>query len=186
MIRTCAALLVVTAIALPAAAQTPPPAPTPALGAADAAQIVSVIDRVCIPIIGGAKASAVASAVGMRTNRDGDMVMQLEGSGRITVSPPSESNPTVCTMTALYDIGGDGAVYDALNGWAHARTIPYEQRRTRESSQVDNETHVTSTWIGTEGTSAANLVLIQEKRADGRSMTGRADQATILFSITPN
>jgi hypothetical protein len=178
-----ALLAVFAAAALPAAAQTPPPA-TP--GAADAAQVVSVIEHVCIPMIGGAKASTVAPALGMRTNRDGDLVMRLEGGKQITVTPPNGANPTLCTLTAVYDTGGDGAVYDALDGWSHARPVAYEQRRSKETAQAGDETHITSTWVGAEAAGTEGLVLIQAKRADGRPLSGRGDQATILFSITPN
>jgi hypothetical protein len=196
MIHIRAALLAVfAAAALPAAAQEAPAAAPPAPAAApappapvsgDAAQLLSVLDHVCIPIIGGAKASAVAPALGMRINRDGDLVMQLDGSKRITVTPPNEANPRLCTLTMVYDIGGDGVIFDALNGWAHAKPVPYESRRVKDSSQVDNETHITSTWDGAEAGATEGLVLIQAKRADGRPLSGRGDQATILFSITPN
>jgi hypothetical protein len=177
-----ALLAVFAAAALPAAAQTPTATP----GVADAAQVISVIDRICIPMIGGAKASTVAPALGLRTNRDGDLVLRLEGGKQITVTPPNGANPTLCTLTAVYDIGGDGAVYDALDSWSRARPVPYEQRRAKETAQAGDETHVTSTWVGAEAAGTEGLVLIQAKRADGRPLSGRGDQATILFSITPN
>ena len=47
--------------------------------------------------------------------------------------------------------------------------------------------HVGIPMIGdAETRSTEGLVLIQAKRADGRPLSGRADQATVLFSITPN
>ena len=165
------------------AAPTPPP-PAPPTG--DAAQVLSVLDHFCGPAIGGASSDKLASQLGMRKNRDGDLVLVLNGAKRITVTPPNPSNPTVCTLTVLYDVGGDGPIYDALNTWGQAHPNPYVPGRVREASQVGGETHVTSTWSAVEADGAEGLVFIQARTADGKPLNGRTDQATILFSIRPS
>jgi len=139
-----------------------------------------------VPTIGGAPADKLAGQMGLRKNRYDELVLALGGPKRITVTPPNSSNPTVCTLTVLYDIGGDGPIYDALNNWALAHANPYVQARTRETSQVADETHVTSTWSAVETDGAEGLVFIQARTADGKPLAGRTDQATILFSIRPN
>lgn len=171
----------------PAAPAAPAPvSPPPAPPTGDAAQILSVLDRFCVPAIGGGSSDKLASQLGMHKNRDGDLVLSLGGPKRITVTPPNSSNPTVCILTVLYDIGGDGPIYDALNNWGQAHSNPYVQARVRETSQVGDETHVTSTWSAVEADGAEGLVFIQARTADGKPLSGRADQATILFSIRPS
>ena len=197
MIRTRVALLALFAtLATRALAQTPPnpppaapaaPAtPTPPPPTGDAAQVISVLEHLCIPAIGGTPADKLASQLGMRKNRDDDLVLALASPKRIAVTPPNASNPTVCTLTVLYDIGGDGPIYDALNNWALAHPNPYVQARAHEASQVGGESHITSTWSAVEADGAEGLVFIQARTAAGKPLTFRADQATILFSIRPN
>jgi hypothetical protein len=152
----------------------------------DAAQIISVLDHFCVPAIGGAKPEKLASQVGLRKNRDDDFVLSLGGPKRITVTPPDPANPTVCSLTVLYDIGGDGPIYTALNNWALAHANPYVLARDHETSQVGDETHVTSTWSAVEADGAEGLVFIQARTADNKPLTSHADQATVLFSIRPN
>jgi hypothetical protein len=171
----------------PAAPETPPAPPAPsAPPTGDAAQIVSILDHFCVPAIGGGSADKLGRPLGLRKNRDGDFVMALAGAKKITVSPPNTSNPTVCTMSVLYDVDGEGPIYAALNNWALAHANPYVQARNHETSQVGDETHVTSTWSAVEADGAEGLVFIQERTSDGKPLSGRADQATILFSIRPS
>jgi hypothetical protein len=171
--------------ATPPAPTPPPPAPL-APPSGDAAQILSILDHFCVPAIHGTAAEKLAPSLGLRRNRDGDWVLPLAGSKRIMVTAPNVSNPTVCTLTVLYDVGGDGPIFDALNNWALAHPTPFVPARARETSQVGNETHITSTWSGVETDGEEGLVFIQARTAAGKPLTGRADQATVLFSIRPS
>ena len=165
----------------PPAPPAPPPPPT-----GDAAQIIAALDKFCVPAIKGTAPNKLSGALGLRKNRDDDWVLSLGGPKRITITPPNPSDPNVCTLTVLYDIGGDAPIYEALNNWAVAHTNPYVQAKKQESAQVGDETHVTSTWSAVEDDGAEGLVFIQARTADGKPLTGRADQATVLFSIRPN
>jgi hypothetical protein len=169
------------------APQPPAPAvsPQPGSNASDAAQIVSVLDRFCVPAVAGAPAAKLAASVGIRTNRDGDMVLALAGGNRITVSPPDTSNPNVCILTVLYDVGGDRPIFDALKGWALAHKPAYAPGKVRESSTVGDESHIISTWEGTEADGIEGLVFVQARTADDKPLTAGADQATIIFSVQP-
>jgi hypothetical protein len=167
--------------AAPEAAPAPPPPPT-----GDAAQVIAVLDRFCAPAIHGQKPEALGPALGLRKNRDGDFALSLGGPKRITVSPPNPSNPTVCSLTVLYDVGADGPIYTALNNWALSHANPYVQARNHEASQVGDEAHVTSTWSAVEADGAEGLVFIQTRTADNKPLAGRADQASVLFSIRPS
>jgi hypothetical protein len=168
----------------PPAAATPPAPPPPPTG--DAAQVIAVLDRFCAPAIRGEKPEGLATGLGLRKNRDGDFVLSLGGAKRITVSPPNPSNPTVCSLNVLYDVGGAEPIETALNNWALAHANPYVRARNHETSQVGDETHVTSTWSAVEADGDEGLVFIQARTADNKPLNGRADQATILFSVRPS
>lgn len=58
--------------------------------------------------------------------------------------------------------------------------------RTREQSQLDNELHVVSSWIGAGPKGSEGLLLIQRKRADGGPLNGARNLAQISYSLTPN
>lgn len=203
MVRVRFALLslLAAATAVAASAQTPqsPPAqaapetpPSPAATApaapptGDAAQVISLLDNFCVPAIKGTPVDKLARSQGLHKNYDGDLVLSLAGAKKITITSPNVANPTVCSLTLLYDIGGDGPIYTALNNWALAHANPYVQARARETSTVDDETHITSTWSAVEADGSEGLVFIQDRTADGKPLTKRADQATILFSIRPS
>ena len=174
----------------PAAPATPPsaaPAPTPAPPpTGDAAQVINLLEHFCVPTIAGDSAEKLARPLGLHRNRDGDFVMSLGGPKRITVTAPNSANPTVCSMTVLYDVGDDTPIYDALNNWALAHANPYVAERKHERSEVGDLTHITSTWSAVEKDGAEGLVFIEDKTADGKPLSSRADQATILFSIRPS
>ncbi len=172
------------ATAAPEAPPAPTPPPPPPTG--DAAQVISVLDHLCVPAIAGGSPDKLASQLGLRKNRDGELVLALGGPKRITVTPPNPSDPTVCTLTVLYDVGGDGPIYEALKNWGQAHANPYVPGRVRETSQVGDETHVTSTWSAVEADGAEGLVFIQARTAGGKPLNGRTDQATILFSVRPS
>jgi hypothetical protein len=179
-----AVLILLGAVAGPVAAQTPP-SPPAAPAAGDAAQVLTVLDRFCVPAVGGTPANKLAPALGIRTNRDGDLVLALSGSNRITITPPDVSNPKVCILTVLYDVGADGPIFDALNGWALARKVPYTPGKVHESSVAGDQTIVSSTWEGTEADGEEGLVFSQARTADGKPLTAGADQATVIFSVQP-
>jgi hypothetical protein len=179
-----AVLILFGAVAGPVAAQTPPSTPSAPI-AGDAAQILTVLDRFCVPAIGGAPAGKLAPALGIRANRDGDLVLALSGSDRITITPPDVSNPNACILTVLYNIGADRPIFDALNGWALAHKVPYTPGKVRESSAAGDQTIIISTWEGTEADGDEGLVFSQARTADGKPLTANADQATIIFSVQP-
>jgi hypothetical protein len=163
-----------------------PAAPPAAPPTGDAAQIISVLDQFCVPAIKGGSVDQLASKLNMHKNRDGDLILSLSGPKRIMVTPPNPSNPTVCTLTVLYDVGGDKPIYDALNNWALAHPTPYVEERTKETSTVGDESHITSTWSAVEADGEEGLVFIQARTHDGKPLNGRTDQATVLFSIRPS
>jgi hypothetical protein len=164
----------------PVASTAPPPPPT-----GDAAQVVSILDHLCVPALAGGAGDKLAAQLGLRKNRDGDWVLSLGGPKKITVTPPNPSNPTVCSLTLLYDVDGDGPIYTALSNWALAHPTPFVQARNHETTQVGDETHVTSTWSAVEADGDEGLVFIQERNAQNKPLNGRADQAEVLFSVRP-
>jgi hypothetical protein len=168
--------------AAPAApAEAPAPAPAPAAPPSTIAPyVISTIEKVCIPLIHKEKVKQVAKDNGLKRTRDG-LVLQLQGVDKVTVSPPTKANPTVCTLTLEYQIDTGEGIVAALNGWAAAQTPPLEPRDVGYQA-----TPAIKSWSWTGGTPPAReaMVFNIRKTPDGRPLDKDHDVATVLFSLS--
>lgn len=170
-------------------APSPPPAAAPAKTlptSGDAAQFLSVLDRVCTPLLNGAKPADVIAAAGLRKGREDALYLPLDGGKRINITPPRYNNPTICALDVVYDVGGGDAVFNALDAWASLHPTVLAPLRVREQSQIDNELHIISSWTGAGAKATEGLLLVQRKRADGGPLSANREQAQIIYSLTPN
>jgi hypothetical protein len=112
-----------TAPATPAApaAEAPPALPT----TGDGATIISVIEKLCVPLVRGGNlddvAKANAAAFGLKKNRRDNTWQMPLGTGNkdynITFSPPGV-NKDVCRGEVHYALGQDKPIVEALNIWS--------------------------------------------------------------------
>ena len=102
------------------AAEAPPTLPTTGDGAA----IISLIEKVCIPLVRGGNlddiAKANAATLGLKKNRrDGSWTMPL-GANRdynVTLTPPG-INKDVCRGEVHYALNEDKPIVSAINIWS--------------------------------------------------------------------
>jgi hypothetical protein len=184
------------AAAAPAPAESPAPAPAPAApeAAAPAATaapaptppssiapyVLSTLDKVCTPLIHKAKIKEVAQANGLKHSH-GAWVLQLQGVDQITVSPPTQANPTVCTLDLHYQIDQTPGLVAALNAWAAAQNPPLQPGDVGYQA-----TAALKSWTWTGGTVAAREAVVFNARRtpDGRPIGKDYDAGTILFNLT--
>jgi hypothetical protein len=153
----------------------PPPAPT-----GEAASVISMLEKACIPLIKGQDPKAVATANGLRRSRD-DLVLQLPGVQRITLAPPTMANPTVCTLTVNYDVDQSKPLVDALGNWGSIQTPPMAPL----GSGFQSGPGMTGwSWSGDSAQTHTGLVLTVQKTPDGKPVGKGYDVATVLFSLT--
>src|SRR5205085_7073780 len=84
------------------------------------------LDKACTPLIKGQDIKAVAAAAGLKRSGT-DLVMQLPGSQKIILTPPTQNNPTVCILALQYEVNGTQNLVGALGAWTAARNPPMPQ-----------------------------------------------------------
>jgi hypothetical protein len=170
----------------PPAPPPPPPEPLkPLPTAGEPLQVLSALDHACVPLVGGADAKSVATAAGMRINRDGDLYINFDGGQKISILAPSPANPQNCSMTVVYATGGGDALLEALQAWVARRPTPLPADKVAASQPDDKGVSIISTWVHYGPPTTEGLVFVQHKRADGTPLSSRNETAEVLFSIRP-
>jgi hypothetical protein len=108
--------------AAPAAAAEPPPA-VPTTG--DGAAIISLIEKICVPLVRGGNlddiAKANAATLGLKKNRrDNTWTMPLGTTNKdynVTIQPTG-SNKDVCRAEVHYAVNEDKPITTAVNIWS--------------------------------------------------------------------
>jgi hypothetical protein len=100
----------------PAAAEAAPTLPT----TGDGAVILTVIEKLCVPLVRGGKLDDLAKANGFRQNRrDGTWTLPLGGDKNYSVTMfPVGVNKDVCRGEVHYTLGGEKPIVAALNVWS--------------------------------------------------------------------
>jgi hypothetical protein len=178
-----AAALVLLAFASTAAsialAATPAPAPDPA------AAVMTVAKDVCLRLLQGGKIEVVAKTTGLKNGRE-SWVLPLGGKQRIEVSPPSGSNPHVCTATVFHDPDAAAPIIAALTDWAAAQTPPLLVVKAQEKSTGSLYQQTTSSWEGKIAGGDLGMIYAEDKTLAGKSVAGALDQATLMVGLTPS
>lgn len=147
------------------------------------AVIVTAVEKVCLPLVGGQTLQAVAAATGV-TVRDNSWTMPLPGRGEIRVSPPGRANPTTCSASVSFTPGGQTAFIAALNEWAAAHAPPLRPLRRREQSRNSDLQYWISSWTGgTAQAGTTNLVFTEQAELDGRPTDGALSEAMLLVNV---
>jgi len=102
------------------AAEAPPTLPT----TGDGAQIISLVEKVCVPLVRGGNLDDIAKAnsatLGLRKNRrDGSWTMPLASGKDYNVTLfPSGANKDVCRGEVHYALNQDKPIVEAVNIWS--------------------------------------------------------------------
>lgn len=141
-------------------------------------QVTGLIDKACHPLIKGQELKAVAAAAGMKRS-GGDLVLQLQGSQKIVLSPPTQANPNVCILALQYEVNGTQGVVDALTGWAAAQTPPIPELNAAYKPAPG----LTGwSWSVDTGPVQAGLVFTARRTPDDKPVGRDYDVGTVLFS----
>jgi hypothetical protein len=166
------------AVASPAVAQTaaPPatrtaPAPLAAAQTPLTEDAITALDKVCLPILRGAKVKAVGPAAGFKL-RNGDWSRSIDDRQQLDLDPPDVANPHLCTITVTYAPGAGAQLRAALGGWASAQV----------NQAIPGSDLTTSQWSGAAAGGVESLVLSQERPAQ---KTSGSRQSTLTVSLGP-
>ena len=184
---TPAAPLSQTPAAPPAAAAPPAPseaeaAPTlPTTG--DEATILSVLERVCVPLVRGGSLDQLGASAGMRKNRrDGTWSIGL-GSGRdynITVQPQGV-NKDVCEAEVHFAIGQDAPIFKAVNIWAFLHKPELQATANYVAVDADGIKRVRRSWENQASNGSTAVNFTTWRKPDDAPLNRKYDTGMLFY-----
>ncbi|MFN3521098.1 MAG: hypothetical protein ACK4YQ_02525 [Phenylobacterium sp.] len=168
----------------PAAAPADDPAAHPTLPTTgDGAEVISVINNICVPSVRGKTVEEVAKPLGFKFNRRENTWSKVMGSKpyEITVLPKG-SNTNVCNVRVKYAVGQERPIVNALNIWAFLHQPEMPMQRNDFMVGADGVKRITLSWEYFTDKESTGLVLVQLKNPDDSPLDKKFDQATILYS----
>ncbi|WP_374573567.1 hypothetical protein [Phenylobacterium sp.] len=172
----------------PAAAPAPAPAddaeahPTlPTTG--DGAEVISVINNICVPLVHGGTVDELAKPLGFKKNKREGTWVKTMGAKPYEISVlPKGANENVCNVTVHYAVGEAKPIVNALNIWAFLHQPELPMQRNDFVVGADGVKRVTLSWEYFTDHQSTGLVLVQLKNPDDSPIDKKFDQATILYS----
>lgn len=176
-----------------AAAPAAPAAPAPAADdpalhptlptTGDGAEVISVVEKICVPMVRGGSIDQLAPALGFKKNRRDGSYSKVLGAKPydIVVSAPG-SNKDVCNLTVHYAIGQERPIVTGLNIWSFLHQPELKMQRNDFMVGPDGVKRVTLSWEYFTDHESTGLVLVQLKKPDGSSLNPKFDEATVLYS----
>lgn len=174
---------------LPLVPPTPeePPPPRPVLPTTgDVATVLSVLDRICIPVVSGQDLDLAAKAFGMKkSRRDGSWSMRLESGRRHEVKVfPLGANADVCNVELRYAIGEDAPLTSALNIWSfvHEPSLTPTANYT-QPQDPDGLQRVRRSWESVTSSKLIGVNFSTVRKADGSPLNRRYSTATLQYQV---
>jgi hypothetical protein len=168
-----------TAEATPAPAAEPPTLPT----TGDGAVLLSVIDKMCAPLVRGGNFDDLGKAMGMKKNRrDNSWSLGLGGDKAytVTVFAPG-ANKDVCRGEIHYAVNQTDPIVKALNVWAFLHQPEFVLQANYVKVYDDGVKRVQRSWehLEANGSQAVNFTTLT--KADDSSLNGKYSTAEFYY-----
>jgi hypothetical protein len=173
------------ATATPAApaAEAPPALPT----TGDGATIISVLEKICVPLVRGGNlddiAKANAQALGLKKNRrDNTWTMPL-GSGKdytVTFAPPGV-NKDVCRGEVHYAINQDKPIVEAVNIWSFLHQPELILQANYVAVDPDGIKRVRKSWEHLDATSSTAVNFSTWTKPDDTSLNSKFSTGELYY-----
>lgn len=166
----------------PAAEPAPPPPALPTSG--DGATVLSVLEKVCVPLVRGGSLETLAKPLGMRLNRrEGAWAMPL-GTNRAhqVIVYPTGSNRDVCRVEIRHAVGQDAPITSALNIWSFVHQPPLDPTANYTQPQdPDGLKRVRRSWESLSANSSIGLNISTVTNPDGSPVNKAYGLATMQY-----
>lgn len=184
------------ATAPPVAETTPPPAapeipaepaaPPPTLPTSgDAAELISVLENVCVPAVRGSKATELAKAQGFKLNRrqqTWNKRLGAENKNYEIIVYPQGSNQTVCIVDVHYGMGQAEEIAKALNVWAFIHQPPLDPTANYTQPQdPDGLKRVRRSWEYLTDKESIGLNFSTVRNPDDSPLSPKYDTGTMQY-----
>lgn len=170
-----------------AAAQAPaaPAEPAPTLPTSgDGAQILTALEKVCIPAVRGQGLDAAAKAAGLKNNRrDGTWTMPLGGARDYAIIfQPQYSQPNVCQAEVHYAVGQDAPIISALNVWAFMQQPKLVLQANYVNVDADGVKRIRKSWEHLEAGGASRAVNFSiQRKPDDTPLNAKFDTGMLFY-----
>ncbi|CAN5548940.1 hypothetical protein BH10PSE4_BH10PSE4_43230 [soil metagenome] len=157
----------------------PPPSTDPV-----SLQLLSILDKVCKPLVVGGDFPSLAKAAGMKKKKE-QFVLDIGKPYQIAIDNPG-SNKNVCTVTIQYAQTTEQAqaLATALHDWATWENKP-QLRLIRNDQTIGSDfKRFTVSWDDAWADGHAGLVYMRLKKLDDSSVGKNYEQAQVLYSTT--
>jgi hypothetical protein len=168
----------------PAAAPVAPPAPPPLPTTGDAAEVIAVLDNICVPAVRGQKLDDLAKANGFKMNRrDQTWTKPLGGQKNYSVVLfPQGSNKDVCFAELHYAMGSAEEIAKGLNVWAFTRQPPLDPTANyTQPVDPDGLKRVRRSWENLSSTQSIGLNFSTVRKPDDTQVNSRYDTGTLQY-----
>jgi hypothetical protein len=179
--------------AAPAAEAAPPPPTVPTTG--DGAVIISLIEKVCVPLVRGGNlddiAKANAATLGLKKNRrDGtwSMPLGLTPASKdyvINIVPPG-SNKDVCRAEVHYAVNEDKPIVNAVNIWAFLHQPELILQANYVAVDPDGVKRVRKSWEHLDATSSTAVNFSTWTKPDDTSLNAKFSTGEIFYQERKN
>jgi hypothetical protein len=163
----------------PVAAEPAPTLPT----TGDGAVMISVIEKICVPLVRGGKLDDLAKAAGMKQNRrDGTWVMGLGGDKNYTVTLfPVGSNKDVCRGEVHYAPGQDKPIVSAINIWSFLHQPELILQANYVNTDPDGIKRVRKSWEHLEANSSTAVNFSTMTKPDDSPINAKWGTAEFFY-----
>lgn len=167
----------------PPAAEAPPTLPT----TGDGAQLISVVEKICVPLVRGGSlddiAKANAAIFGLKKNRrDGTWQMPLgvAKDHNITFSPVGV-NKDVCRAEVHYAVGEDKPIVSGINVWAFLHQPELILQANYVAVDADGIKRVRKSWEHLDSASSTAVNFSTWTKPDDSSLNGKYSTGEIYY-----
>lgn len=168
------------AAAPPAAAEPAPEVPT----TGDGAVIVSVLEKVCVPMVRGGNLDQLAPQLpGMKKNRrDMSWSMPLGGDRNYNLTIfPQGVNKDVCLAEVHFGVGQDAAITKAVNIWSFLHKPELILQANYVAVDADGVKRVRKSWEHLESNSSTAVNFTTWRKPDDSPLNRSYDTGQLYY-----
>ncbi|HEX3365121.1 hypothetical protein [Phenylobacterium sp.] len=172
--------------AAPPAAAEPPPPTVPTTG--DGAAIISLVEKVCVPLVRGGNLDDIAKAnsatLGLKKNRrDNSWTMPLGTTNKdynVTIFAPG-ANKDVCRGEVHYALGEDKPIVSAVNIWSFLHQPELISTANYVAVDPDGVKRVRKSWEHLDSTSSIGINFSTWTKPDDSSLNAKYSTGEIFY-----
>jgi hypothetical protein len=162
------------------AAEAPPTLPT----TGDGAQLISLVEKFCVPLVRGGNFDQLAKANGMKNNRrDATWSIQLGTTSKdysVTFSSPGV-NKDVCRGEVHYAVGQDKPIVEAINIWSFLHQPELILQANYVAVDPDGVKRVRKSWEALNASSSTAVNFSTWTKPDDSSLNAKFSTGEIFY-----